>query len=120
MTAIEKTCQFFESRGLSMTREMENYIRCGYAIFTPQAVLMARPINVDKGFQDWPLSGGDCWYVFWACGRGLEWFIKQAPEPKPYVAWHRWNDFAHGRLPEMRVYNWSRVTELVHSTLKNN
>lgn len=119
MTAIDQTAHYFQKRGLDLSREVESYIKFGYAIFTPDFVLLAREINIDRGINDWITDGtGNCWYVSWACGPdpgiscGLEWYTKQAPMPKEYVAWHRWTDVEKGLLPRLRIYKWDRVMNL--------
>ena len=114
MTAIEQTAHFFQSRNLNLAKELEHYIKFGHAHFSPDGVLMAREMKLDRGINDWITDGtGDCWYVFWACGKGMmDWFVKQAPKPKQYVAWHRWTDIDRQMMPTLRVFPWERVSSL--------
>jgi hypothetical protein len=119
MTAIEQTAQLFQARGLILANEVSNYAKFGYALFTPRHVMMAREIHSDKGMKEWVTDGsGDCWYVFWACGPGaIDWFVRQAPHPKKYVAWHRWKDLDHNRLPSLRLFSWDRIASLATNPL---
>lgn len=117
MTAIEQTANFFEQRGAVFAKELEYYLKFGHIYCSPERILLAREINIDKGEDEWIFNGsGNCWYVHWACGAGaLDWFLEKAPYPKPYLAWRRWrsdrNDFPH-----LRVFKWETVSKRLLTT----
>lgn len=75
---------------------------------------MAREINVDRHGEEWVFDGsGNCWYVHFASGTGaLDWFIRQAPHPKPYLAWRRWRQAGDDR-PELRIYKFETVRQRI-------
>lgn len=116
MNAIQQTAQFYQGRGLNLAQELDWYLRHGHVFCSPDRVLMAREIRLDRGMNEWILDGsGDCWYVHWALGKGcMKWFTEQAPKPKEYVAWHRWQDTNRGMLPRLRVFKWVDVVSTVH------
>lgn len=109
-TAIQISAEFFEARGASLAKELEYYIKYGYIFITPLQMMLAREINIDRGADEWVFNGsGNCWYVHWACGPGaLDWFLRQAPHPKPYLAWRRWKKDTTD-FPHLRIYKWEDV-----------
>lgn len=105
----------YAQHGLSLAADLENYARAGFLFATPDRLLLARPIDLDRGLDEWlPPEAGNAWYVRLAVGRGcLDWFLAQAPHRKPYIAWSR--GFRRCRAAELRIFATSTLERRIKS-----
>ena len=109
MTALHEAKSLYERHGLSFERDLCHYLEHGYVIAMPDRFIMAKPIEKDKGDDQWHAPNPDCWYVHLAAGKNcLKWFLDQAPVQLPYLAWRRYKQGAN----PLRVYNTATFSRL--------
>jgi len=114
-SAIVQAARLYARHGLALGKDLENYARAGYLFATPDRLLLARPINLDRGLDEWlPPGEGNAWYVRLAVGRGcLDWFLEQAPHRKPYIAWSR--GFRPCRAAELKIFDTATLERRIKS-----
>lgn len=102
-TALLQAAAMYAGHGRALGVDLENYLRGGYVFCTPDRLLLAREIDLDRGLDHWCRAGtGNAWYVRLACGRDcLAWFLAQAPYERPNIAWHR----EFNRPGGLRIYS---------------
>ena len=108
-TAIQEAAELYQSKGLVLAQELENYLKFGYVFCTPERLLLANEAKRDGNCASWVAHGeGDCWHVKLAIGRGsVKWFLDKAPYPKKWVAWAR--EFKTDSR-NLHFYDFNRLT----------
>ncbi len=104
MKPIYEAKKMFMERGLNFEEQLSWYLTNGVVLSFEDRFLMAKPIELAKGDDNWNPENPDCWYVHCAVGKDcLKWFFNQAPYRLPYIGWRR-NKDGNNRF---RVYHAS-------------
>ena len=109
MTALQEAANLYAKHDLRLSDDITYYMKYGYVFNTPEKLLLARAIDLERGIDVWlnDQRGGDCWYVKLAVGKdSIPWFLSQIPFPKPYVAWGR--DFLD-RKSKLHIYSLEKL-----------
>jgi len=107
-SAIQEAAELYQSKGMNFALELENYLKFGYVFCTPERLLLANEAKREGNCASWVVDGqGDTWHVKLGIGRGcVEWFIRQAPHTKKWVAWAREFKTGNGAL---RFYDFEKL-----------
>ena len=111
MDAITQAIGIYQRHGLSLERDMADYLAFGYVFAEPGRLLLGRPVVAANG-PEWLPEGqsGDAWYVHLAVGQGaLDWFVSKMPFYLPRLGWRR--DFKNPAAG-LRFYPTARVATL--------
>lgn len=114
MTAIEEAAKLYEANGLTLSTDLENYIKYGYVFITPERVLFGRPVLRSAGVGHWlqDTSKADAWFIKLAVGKGgLQFFHKHMPYFLPFIAWQR--NFK-GDMRDLHIYSTDRLTNILY------
>lgn len=113
-TAIQQAAELYSAHGLILAKDLEHYLKYGYVFCTPDRLLLARSIDLEKGQDHWvsDQKEGSAWLVKLAIGRDcIPWFLQQIPFHKPFVAWGR--DFLN-RKANLHVYPIEKLLRRYH------
>lgn len=111
MDAIAQALGIYSKHGLSLERDLADYLAFGYVYAEPGRLLMGRPVKAGNGLEWLPKGhAGDAWYVHLAVGQGaLDWFVRKMPFHLPKLGWRR--DFKNPAAG-LRFYPTDRVATL--------
>lgn len=109
MNAIDQAKELYAQHGLSLGREIGAFLDTGSVVLsTPDRLLLARPILLERPREWPPAEPADAWFVRLAIGRGaLAWFMQQMPYPLPFLAWRR----GFRGDPHLRVHSTQHFKE---------
>ena len=113
MNAIQEAKSLYIKHGLSFERDLCHYLEHGVVISRPDRFLMGKAVREADGANaddQWNVKKPDTWYIHCAIGKGfLEWFLMNAPERLPKIAFRRWKQ----KENKLRFYNTSTFERLI-------
>lgn len=104
MAPINQAKAMFARHGCNFEQQLAWYLGHGTVISNAETFMMAKPINSERGDDEWNVGDADAWYVHCLVGRlKPEALCEMAGYSLPKLCFRRWK--AKGN--PLKCYDWA-------------